>query len=119
MNHYLILSLAIGLSFFSFGVKLNRDPGSMDTRFAYRTRSSLRNEDTWYEANIYAGKVMMLIAAFVLPLLIFADIRINRIDMLISVFSVTILASLSLTYLFTEIHLRKLFFRDGKRRPKF
>lgn len=119
MNEYLILSLAIGLGFFSFGVKLNRDPGEMDTRFAYRTRSSLRNEDTWYEANIYAGRCLMMLGAILIPLLIFVDIKIDRINTLVMIFSVAVIVSISVIYVFTELHLKKLFFRDGKRRPKF
>lgn len=119
MNEYLILSLAIGLSFFSIGVKLNRDPGAMDASIAYRTRSSLRNEDTWYEANVYAGRCLMYIGAFIIPLLILADIKIARMNILVGIFSIAVLVSVAIIYLFTEIHLKKLFFRDGKRRPKF
>ncbi len=119
MNEYLILSLVIGLSFFSIGVKLNRDPGEMDASIAYRTRSAMRNEDTWYEANVYAGRCLMYIGALVIPLLILVDIKINRINMLIGIFSVTVIVSIAIIYLFTELHLRKLFFRDGKRRPRF
>lgn len=119
MNEYLILSLAIGLGFFSFGVKLNRDPGSMESLFAYRTKASMRNEDTWFEANVYAGRCLMFIGAVVIPLLILADLKIDRLTILLFIFSLTVLISIAIIYLFTEIHLRKLFFRDGKRRPKF
>lgn len=119
MNTYLLLSLFFGLSFFSFGVKLYRNPGGADVILAYRTSASLRNEDTWYEANHYAGRCLMMIGALLLLVLIFLEYYLNNINALFYFLGGGILISIALVYLFTELHLKHVFFRDGKRRPRF
>jgi len=119
MNGYLLISLLCGLTFFTLGVKLNRDPGSMDAWLAYHTRSSRRNEDTWYEANIFAGRCLMIIGTLLLLLLILIELLLKKSNLLLYVFSFVNVLSIGIVYLSTEIHLKRLFFRDGKRRPKF
>lgn len=119
MNVYLLLSLFCGLTFFSLGVKLHQNPGSMNAVLAYRTRASRRNEDTWYEANVYAGRCLMLIGALLLLVLILLDFYLNNINTLFYFLGTSILMAIALVYLFTELHLKHVFFRDGKRRPRF
>ena len=73
MNVYLLVSLLCGLTFFTLGVKLNREPGSMDSWLAYHTHGSRRDEDTWYEANNFAGRCLMIIGTLLLLLLILVE----------------------------------------------
>jgi uncharacterized membrane protein len=111
MNESLILCIVCGLSFFSIGVKLNRDPGPIASRLGYRTRASMRNEDTWYEANIFAGRWLMLLAVLLLLVLVVADLFI--------IVASAAAASVVAIFFMTEVHMKRLFFKDGKRRPKF
>lgn len=119
MNGYLLVSLLCGLTFFTLGVKLNRDPGSMDSWLAYHTNASRRNEDTWYEANVFAGRCLMIIGTLLLLLLILVELLMKKSNLLFYILGISTLVSVGIVYLATELHLKRLFFRDGKRRPKF
>ncbi|MBL7924424.1 MAG: SdpI family protein [Bacteroidia bacterium] len=119
MNEYLIICVICGLSFFSLGLKLNRDPGSMDTYWGYRTRSSRRNEDTWYEGNVYAGRCLMVFASIILMFVVLTEVYFYNNHLLFFVLAALILFAVVLIYAMTERHLKRLFFRDGKRRPRF
>jgi uncharacterized membrane protein len=119
MNESLILCIACGLSFFSIGVKLNRDPGPIASRLGYRTRASMRNEDTWYEANIFAGRWLMLLAVLLLVILAVAEVLTLHQRHLFLIVASAAGSSIVAIYFMTEVHMKRLFFKDGKRRPKF
>jgi hypothetical protein len=116
MNEHLILSVGVVMVFFTLGLKLNRDPGPMDSFIAYRTASSKRNEDTWYESNTYAGRLMMIFASLKL-LAVFVIVGYSGILMLLKVIPVLVVVSTTLVFILTERRMRYLFFRDGKRKP--
>ena len=119
MNHYLIISIVCGLSFFSLGLKLNRDPGAIDSYLGYRSRASKRNEDTWYEGNVYAGRCLMLLAVLIMILLAITELYALNIQNIFYFLISCMCISLVLIYFLTERHLKDLFFRDGKRKPRF
>ncbi|MBL0096842.1 MAG: SdpI family protein [Bacteroidetes bacterium] len=120
MNAYFLLSMIGALSFFSLGLKLKNGPEFMESWLAYRTTASLRNEDTWYEGNAYAGKWLMILASLILIILVFAELfATQNLNWLLSILFYSMLISIAIIYILTERHLRKVFFHDGKRRPKF
>jgi SdpI/YfhL protein family len=122
MNGYLILSVVMTLCFFSLGLKLNKSASSMEGVLGYNTKASKRNEDTWFESNIYAGKCLMVLASLILLLLVITEIYFSTSTIahkLFYILSGFVLTSLAIIYVLTERHLKRVFFRDGKRRPKF
>ncbi len=120
MNAYFLLSMIGALSFFSLGLKLKSGPEFMESWLAYRTHASLRNEDTWYEGNAYAGKWLMILASLILIILVFAELfATQNLNWLLSILFYSMLISLAIIYILTERHLRKVFSHDEKRRPKF
>lgn len=122
MNEYLILSVILTLCFFSLGLKLNKSASSVEGAFGYKTKASKRNEDTWYESNIYAGRCLMVLASLILLLLVCTEIYFSKstaAHRMLYILTGFVLISLSIIYILTERHLKKVFFRDGKRRPKF
>lgn len=122
MNGYLILSVVMTLCFFSLGLKLNKSASSMEGVLGYKTKASKRNEDTWFESNIFAGKCLMVLASLILLLLVITEIYFSTSTIAHTMFyllSGFVLTSLTIIYVLTERHLKRVFFRDGKRRPKF
>jgi hypothetical protein len=122
MNEYLIISVILTLCFFTLGLKLNQNASSMDGVFGYKTKASVRNEDTWYESNNYAGRCLMVLASLILLLLVITEMYFSRSSAahkMLYILSGFVLTSLILIYLLTERHMKKVFFSDGKRRPKF
>ncbi|CAN5601102.1 hypothetical protein BH11BAC2_BH11BAC2_13400 [soil metagenome] len=117
MNHYLIGGLLLILMLFSLGVKLNRDPWDLGSSIGYRTTFSRKNDETWYEANMYAGRCLMLMATLLMLLLMLSEIYIGNRRALFMIMGGGVFISLIAVIIFTEKHLRKVFFRDGKRRP--
>ena len=94
----------------------------MEGVLGYKTKASKRNEDTWFESNIYAGKCLMVLASLILLLLVVTEIYFSTTSAthkMLYVLSGFVLTSLTIIYVLTERHLKKVFFRDGKRRPKF
>jgi len=119
MKEYLLICIGTVMVFFSWGLKLNRDPGEVGSLLGYKTRSSLRNEDTWYEANIFAGRWLMLMSVFSLILIASVIYRLVVVETILFWLAGSFLVSILVVYLKTESHLKALFFRDGKRRPRF
>lgn len=82
----------------------------------------MRNEDTWFESNVFAGRCLMVLASLILLLLVLTEMYFAKSTSehkLFYILSAFLVASLLSIYLLTERHLKKVFFRDGKRRPKF
>ncbi|MCE2846517.1 MAG: SdpI family protein [Sphingobacteriales bacterium] len=119
MNFSLILAAFVAIAQFTVGLRVNRFTPDFGSLFAYRTDLARRNDDTWYEANLFAGKVLMRSASLVLLLLVVMEsYRLGRDRELLVVFVCSLL-SLVFVYIRTEKHLKGVFFKDGKRRPKF
>lgn len=104
---------------FSFGVKMNRDPGPVNSLLGYRTASSRRNEDTWYSANVYAGRMLMLLTVIFLLVMVGIEMMLSEIQVLAKFMISYIVLTVVFVFVTTESHLKKTFFRDGKRRPSF
>jgi hypothetical protein len=117
MNYAFLAGILLVLIFFSIGVRIHRDPGEMDRRLRYRTASSRRNEETWYSANVFAGKCLMLFASSMLIVLILLESAIDSQQQIIKLLGTYFLLGFLATYFLTERHLKKTYFRDGKRRP--
>lgn len=117
MNYYMLMVIFFVLSIFSMGLKIYLNPGPLNSTFGYRSSRSIKTEDTWYEANRYAGRSLMYFGTVSLFLFfiigsIFSSIQ----HMFLAIVSCFFICLLSVVYL-TEKHLKQVFFKDGKRRP--
>lgn len=119
MNYYFLLGLVAALCFFSFGLKLNISPGSPSDWLGYHSRGARRNEDTWYEANVYAGRALMFQSSLLLILLLINYNFFYKNHVLLVSIGVFIPVSCTLIFFLTERKMKQIFFKDGKRRPRF
>ena len=117
MNYAFLGGILLVLFFFTLGVRIHRNSGETSRKLAYRSSASLRNEETWYSANVFARRCLMLLAASMLILLIFLESTIRNQRHIIQLLGCYFLLGFLLTYVLTERHLKKTYFRDGKRRP--
>ncbi|MFM9009039.1 MAG: SdpI family protein [Bacteroidota bacterium] len=119
MNFSLILAAFVAIAQFTLGLRVNRFTPDFGSLFAYRTDLARKNEDTWYEANLFAGKVLMRSASLILLFLVVMEsYHLGRDWELLVVFVYSLLSFL-FVYIRTEKYLQGVFFKDGKRRPKF
>ena len=98
---------------------MHRDPGPVNSIFGYRTSLSCRNEDTWYCANVYAGRLLMVFTVMFMLVLVATEMMYKNIFIIASLISIFLVFTAAIVFLMTESHLKKTFFRDGKRRPSF
>ena len=117
MNTHLIAGVVIALCYFSMGLLMMSRANIPSRIYGYRTRFSKRNMDTWLEANHFAGRTIMIVGSIlILLLLVFESLFPEPKGFYPAVFSVIVVGT-ALVFILTESHLRKIFFRDGKRKP--
>ena len=90
-------------------------PSKINCIYGYRTKSSMKNQETWNEAHKYSST--LLVKAAVLSLLIGAMCGYllpdkNGLKITVLLFVLILI----LTIVFTEIYLKKNFDMDGKRK---
>ena len=118
MNDFSLITLLTGSIFFLAGVVLMMLPPSrINSLYGYRTPASMRNPETWKEANRYSAR-LMLITGIVLLILAagFLSKPIVKAGIFLGLGCVILTATLLI--ISTELHLRRVFDRDGKRREK-
>lgn len=92
-------------------------PEHINNVMGYRTPFSKKNKETWKEGNRFSA--IMMIAGGILSILVSIIITFlykNNIGAAVSISSAcSVIITLSLT-LYTEIHLRKIFDKNGNRK---
>lgn len=69
----LIMNLIVPITMISFGkLFMERPPKDINPVYGYRTRMSMKNQDTWDFAHRYNGKVWYLTGLVMLPVTILA-----------------------------------------------
>jgi uncharacterized membrane protein len=117
MNEHLIAGAIISLCYFTAGLLMTTKAAEPNKIFGYRTHAARRNMDTWLEANHFAGRSIMIVGSILmLLLLLFTSIFPEPSGFYPAVILVMILGTV-LVFLLTEVHLNKIFFKDGKRKP--
>ena len=116
MNYTLLGGIFLVLLVFSFGVKMYTNPFDFKSYAGYRSQLSLKNEDTWYSANMFAGLLLMVLAVILLVLLIFLESENRDHTYMLRLIFFYFIAGSGVIYYLTEKRLKKIFHRDGKRR---
>lgn len=119
MKIYLLIAVSLTLSLFTLGLRLNRFTGYQESWLAYRSNLARKNEETWFEGNHYAGRILMLCSAMLIAMVLFFFLNHFRVEWIVYSLGFGLLVTLAAVYFLTERHLRDVFFRDGRRRPKF
>jgi hypothetical protein len=120
----LVTQLLIPLSMLGFGRQfLKGGPRKINTLFGYRTPMSMKNQETWEHAHVYAGRIwwkmgiLTLPIPFVtmLPLLRQSTETIGRFGALFCWLQcILMLAVIPMT----ERELKRVFDKDGNRKSK-
>lgn len=90
--------------------------GKANDGMGYRTKLSKKNADTWKEANIYGGKMLMVCGVVYLVLSLIGSLLFSNSDMTIIVVSMGIIPVILVGVFFSEKHLRNMFDSDGNRK---
>ena len=117
MDEYLVVLIFVVLVFFSVGMSISNNPREHNSFYGYRTQASKRNQDTWDEANMYAGKCIMGCCILIIACLIATNLITNNVFTLLKTLLFSTILSIGLIVLLTESRLKQVFYRDGKRRP--
>ena len=90
-----------------------KQPQNINYLYGYRTSFSMKNAETWREANIYSSNLMFKSAIVFIIFEIFSYFLIGGKDSITA--SAICLTILSVAVIpFTEIHLRKKFDKNGQ-----
>jgi hypothetical protein len=119
MKIYLLIAVGSALTLFTIGLRLNRFSGNEDSWFSYRSSLARKNDDTWYEGNQFAGRMLMLFSVLLIALVLFFFLNQYPVRVIVYSLSGGLFFTLVAVYFLTERYLRDIFFRDGKRKPKF
>ena len=118
----LIVVLLIPLTMLLFGwLFFRRTPKEINYVFGYRTKRSMRNEETWKFANQYLGKVWYLCGLLSAPLSVIAMAIVfekgtetmSTVGFIITTIQTTPLVGAMIS---TEIALKKNFDENGRRK---
>ncbi len=92
-------------------------PQKLNSWYGYRTPSSMRNQDTWQEANTFSADLLFkaMILSLVVSILSIFFFK-GEISILIS--TIFMVAMLFSGIIATELRLKKLFNKDGTRKEK-
>lgn len=103
---------------FTLGVRMNQDPGLRSSFFRYRTKASVRNDETWVYANLFAGRCLMILSVIGLIILILSEtILLQHPTRMFVILFLSLILEILLTFLLTERKMKSVFFKDGKRKP--
>jgi uncharacterized membrane protein len=91
-------------------------PKSINTLYGFHTRSSMRNQDTWNEANTYASRLMLLLSILFLLAAIISGNLLSFSARELAIYAVTLIIACAALYFLTEAHLRNVFDEGGRRK---
>lgn len=106
---------ALGIIFIILGFILNIfPPKKINSLYGYRTTLSMKNKDTWDEAQKYSAKSFIFLG---LLYIILSFILINLLKVTSIPYQIIFLImGILLMLVFDEMHLKKIFNEDGSRR---
>ena len=112
MNHLLTLPLPLLIVSAVFRIF---PPKKINRFYGYRTKSSMKNQDTWNEANRFAANLMLIISVVYFFFIMLCVIFIQGREMQIWASAVSLFCLVFGVLFITEWRLKKLFDESGKR----
>lgn len=117
MTPFTIVTLLVGCILAAIGgIALAYPPKKINKLYGYRTKASMRNQQTWEEANRYSAKQMLYCGSVLLTIgvLSFLSPSVGKTNVNIATILTIIFSVLPLPL--TELHLRKVFDKEGNRK---
>jgi uncharacterized membrane protein len=117
-----IMNLLIPLTMIGIGIVFaKRPPSKINMFFGYKSRMSMKNQDTWTFAHLHCGRLWVAVGRVLLPLSIAAMLFLIGRDENVAETAAGIIMGVQCVVLLTsviptEAALRKHFDRDGNRR---
>lgn len=109
--------LIVGITFSTTGFILKKfPPESINGAYGYRTPMSMKNKDTWDEAQKYGGHSMIILGIISCIIAAYAYLVPNSIINNMSIQLLFLLIGSVGMIVIDEVHLRKLFNKDGSRK---
>ncbi len=118
----LIMDLLVPCAMIGLGkLFLDKAPKNINRTFGYRTTMSMKNQDTWQFAHKYCGKLwfrlgLILLPLSIIPLLFVLGKEIETISTVGTVICFAQIVPLLGSIIPTEIALKKVFDKSGKRK---
>lgn len=111
-------SFLIGPFFIIIGATLKFfPPEQINNSLGYRSSSAMRNKDTWIEGNRFFGKTLLISGVgFELLLILINFVLGNNSILLVRLTISGLLTVVVASILCTEIHLKKMFNKNGVRK---
>lgn len=117
---YVVLGMTIFMSLLMFGfgrILMQMPPDKMNYIYGYRSKMSMKNQDTWNFAQKYAGKVWVYSSLInvVISAMIVLIFKSTDISETVTIIFLNVIQPLILLLVIplTEINLRKTFDKDG------
>ena len=110
-----MISLIVTIVFIIFGfILMKYPPTSINNMFGYRTPFSMKNQDTWDESQKYSGFTMIILGVINGIVAIISSMNVININENIQL--LVLLIGTIIMIIIDEIHLRKIFNKDGIRK---
>ena len=117
-----VCALLIPIAMVVAGRLMWKHPPKEINRFAgYRTRRSMKNEDTWIFAHEYSGRLwwimgLIMLIPSIVPLIPFYNGDLMAIGIMVGAIVTIQCVAIVISVILTESALKKTFFEDGTRR---
>jgi uncharacterized membrane protein len=91
-------------------------PKEINTLYGYHMKSSMRNTDTWREANHYAANFMVALSLFIMGTAILTKYILDFSILELSLYALVVIISLAGIFFLTEMHMQNVFDEHGNRK---
>ncbi|KHO39140.1 hypothetical protein OR62_07675 [Clostridium tetani] len=114
----ILTSCIIGLAFIVIGLVLRAyPPEHINNNLGYRTPFSMKNKDTLYEGNRFCGTMLLISGIIFIPFSILIKyVYSNNLNLSMRISSLSLLIIIIIGIVCTEIHLRRIFDKNGTRK---
>lgn len=117
-----VITILLPLTMLVFGLYFSKNaPSEINSAFGYRTKSSMKSQDTWEFAHRYCGKLWKIYGAVLLPISVIPMILLkssseNTVSVVSTALMIIQLVPMLLSIVLTERKLKQDFDENGKRR---
>ena len=104
----------IGIIFIALGILFKfLPPQKINSIYGYRTKLSMKNQDTWNEAQRYSAYSFLIFGLIYLIAGLVFHLFLQNIDMIYQI--LVFLTGIFIMIIFDEGHLRKMYNKDGSK----
>ncbi|BDR86774.1 SdpI family protein [Clostridium tetani] len=114
----ILTNCIIGFIFIVIGLVLRAyPPQHINNSLGYRTPFSMKNKDTWYEGSRFYGTILLISGIIFIPFsILIRYLYSNNLNLSMGISSLSLLIIIIIGIVYTEIHLRMIFDKNGTRK---